>query len=155
MWRGEHISTKIKLFIEQGYDPFLESKIKNYLITRLFCLVKFKMKNGEWSKAYPALVDTGAYTSVIPASKWKDFKLETITTHEMRGIVAKKECYVPVIIGKVKISITDGIKETKELETHAFCALTDSVPLILGVKDLLDRLKLTVDIKNREGFVEE
>ena len=150
-----HISTKIKLFVEQGYDPFLESKITNYLVTRIFTLMKFMLQDGNWSKTYPALVDTGAYTSVIPASRWKDFELETIANHEMRGIVTKKECFVPVIISKVKLSITDGIKETKEFETHVFCALTDTVPLILGFKDLLDRLKLTIDMKNKEGFIED
>lgn len=149
------ISTRIKLFVEQGYDPFLENKIKNYLITRIFCLVKFMLKNGKWSKPYPALIDTGAYTSVIPASKWKDFKLEIITSHEMKGIVAKKECYVPVIIGKMKISLTDGVNESSECDAHVFCALTDTVPMILGFKDLLDKLKLTIDMKNKEGFIEE
>jgi len=47
-----------------------------------------------------------------------------------------------------------GGNQTKETEIHAYLALTDEVPLILGFKDLLTEFRLCFSYPD-EAWIEE
>lgn len=144
---------RIKLYFEIFRDKNIEKKIKNFDIIRLKCRVLFK-KEERWSDLYPAIIDTGAHTSVIPFSIWKNIQHIEITNHKIMGLSKKEESSVPVIIGKITCVITDGENQTNELETYAFLALTDNVPIIIGFKDLLSKFSVYFDYKKKEAFME-
>ena len=106
--KAGRISIRIKLTVKKFKDQGILRKIPKFGdSTRIFSFVKIKQKDGSWSKTYPVIVDTGAHTSVIPMSKWMFSDIKLLADHEMTGIVPKKECYLPVKIGKMKIVICD------------------------------------------------
>lgn len=146
---------RVHLYFETFTHKELERKIKGYNIIRLKAAVKLKTPYG-WSKIYDAIVDTGAHTSVIPQSVWEGIEKEIITKHSMQGLSIKPECAIPVMIGKAFCMLVDeGGNQTKEKDIHAYLAVTDDVPLIIGFKDLLSQLKLYCDYKNNKAWVEE
>ena len=128
---------------------------ENFEIIRLRCNVQFKDKIG-WTEAYDAIVDTGAYCSLIPLSIWENLKVEKIADYKIKGIQTKEECAIPVIIGKISCIIIDSEgNETSERNLYAFLALVDNVPLILGFKDLLSKFKMVFDFRTKEAYIEE
>ena len=48
-------------------------------------------------------------------------------------------------IGKIKLKLIDEENETGEIEIYAYLAMTDEVPLIIGLKDLLTRFRVCFD----------
>ncbi len=145
----------IKLFFRRSFNKEIEKKIKNYEFIRLMGRIIFKTNNG-WSDLEKAMIDTGAPTSLIPFSIWKDISVERITDHKVAGINPSPECSIPIIIGKVNCIIVDEYNNrSREIEIHAYLAMTDEVPLILGFKDLLSKFRVCFDYAENEAFVEE
>ncbi|MBI2507783.1 hypothetical protein HYV89_02410 [Candidatus Woesearchaeota archaeon] len=79
---------KVSLFFETLRDISIERYIQDYKIIRLKVGVQFKTTNG-WTKPYPAIVDTGAHTSVIPLSIWKNLIHENFGEYKMFGVSKK------------------------------------------------------------------
>ena len=46
-------------------------------------------------------------------------------------------------------------RKSSELEIHAYLAMTDEVPLIVGFKDLLAKFRVCFDYSENEAYVEE
>ena len=145
----------IKLYFELQVDEKLSKKVKEIDVLRLECDVAFRTFDGEIKIYDAAIVDTGAFISLIPRSIWENVEHEKIASHVVRGIVPKKECSVDVIIGKIKIRLIDEENETNEMEVYAYLAMTDEVPLIIGFKDILTEFKISIDFKENEAFIEE
>ena len=144
----------IKLYFKSKKDPLLEKKVPGLDILRLKCDVRFEEKSGEiWN--YDAILDTGAFISLIPFSIWKNVEHEEIERHTVKGIIPGKECSIDVIIGKIKLKLIDEENETGELNIYAYLAMTDEVPLILGFKDLLSKFRVCFDYGENEAFLEE
>lgn len=144
----------IELFFREFLNEEIEKKIKNYKLIRLMGWVSFRTYTGM-SDPQEAIIDTGAPTSVIPFSMWKELPIIRITTHKVQRINPKPECSIPIIIGKVKCVLLDERgNQTKETEIHAYLALTDEVPLILGFKDLLTEFRLCFSYPD-EAWIEE
>ncbi len=135
-------------------DTELQEKIGGYKSIRLTGMICFKLNN-SWSEARRAIIDTGAHISLIPFSVWKNACAQKITDHYLKGVVPKKECIVPVLIGNVKCFLMDDANETEEMRILAYLALIDEIPLIIGFKDLLERFKLTIDYQNNTAYIEE
>ena len=122
---------------------------------RLECDVAFRTVNDEIEVYDAAIIDTGAFISLIPRSIWKNVEHEEIARHSVKGIVPKKECSIDVIIGKIKVKLIDEENETNEMDIYAYLAMTDEVPLILGFKDLLSKFRVCFDYGENEAFLEE
>lgn len=91
------ISTRIELSVKKLCDTELLEKLPDYgEVVRIFCLIKFKTKNG-WTGTHRAIADTGAHTSVIPYSVWKNSEHEILATHCVRSIVPEYKMSVKVV----------------------------------------------------------
>jgi len=144
----------IKLYFKSKKYTKLEGKVEGIDILRLKCDVRFREKSSKfWT--YDAIVDTGAFISLIPYSIWKNVEHVEITRHYVGGIVPRKECSIDVIIGKIKLKLIDEENETDEMEICAYLAMTDEVPLIIGFKDLLTKFKIYIDFPENEAWIEE
>ena len=87
---------------------------------------------------------------------WKEISVTRIIDHKVAGINPRPECSIPVIIGKVSCILLDEYSgKSRELEIHAYLAMTDEVPLIIGFKDLLTRFKLCIDFPENEAWIDE
>ncbi len=79
-----HISTRIELVAKKLSDIELLEKLPDYgELTRIFCMAKFKAKNG-WLETHRAIVDTGAHTSVIPCSIWQKSEYKILGGHYLQ-----------------------------------------------------------------------
>ena len=134
----------IKLFFETLRSKELESKVNGLNIIRLRCSVQIEKIGGEPS-VHDAIVDTGAFISLIPFSIWKDAEVERIAEHSVKGIISKPECSIPILIGRIKLRLIDEENQTREINSYAYLALTDEIPLLLGFKYLLSEFKLYFD----------
>lgn len=145
----------VKLFFSTSIYQPLNDLIPSHKIIRLKCLVQFETTSG-WSKSYEAIVDTGGHTSVIPYSIWKKTKYKRISEYKISGLSPKPECAIPVIIGKNKCVIVDDLNNcTKEYIIHAFLALTDEIPLIIGFIDILQKFAIHFNYEINEAYIEE
>lgn len=145
---------RVKLYFETIYDPEIQKKIENIEIIRLKSLVIFK-RIDEIIEYRDAIIDTGAYISLIPESIWKYLKRKELTKHKVKGLSIKPECAISVIIGKINCTLCDlNGNATKEQEIYAYLASTDKVPLILGFKDLLSKFKICFDYDRNVAFIE-
>ncbi len=143
--------SRVNLF----FETFRDIEIDNYTIVRLKCGVQFKTKFG-WSQPYSAIVDTGAHTSVIPLSLWKELVHEKIQRYKIYGISKQDGCSVSGDIGKVILIVVDeNGNQTKELEICAFLAETDQIPLIIGFNGLLEKLRVNFDFRKDEASAED
>lgn len=116
--------------------------------------MRFKTPD-DWTEARYAIVDTGAHTSLLPLSLWKELDVRILADHFVRGLVPREECKIDVRVGWVKGRIVDKEgNSTPQVEFRAFLALTDSIPLIVGFKDLLDKLRLEIDPATGRAFIE-
>jgi hypothetical protein len=65
------LSIKVNLRIVNEFDFDLTEKIPDYDgLIRILCDIRFKTLNG-WSIAESAIIDTGAFTSILPLSLWE------------------------------------------------------------------------------------
>jgi len=137
------------------YDPDLFMKYPNYGgLLRIISTIVLKTKSG-WSKPRFAIIDTGAHTSIFPLTVWEEADVEVIGDYNVRGLVPKEECVLPVKIGLVCAVIFDKFgNQTSELKFRSYLALTDNIPLIIGFKDLMDKCELKFNSKNASGYIE-
>ena len=75
-------------------------------IIRLFGRVQFKVKE-NWSESYNAIVDTGAPFSLLPLEIWQEAEIEILTDTVVRGLIPKKQCILPVKVGKTTVRLID------------------------------------------------
>jgi len=143
----------VKLFFETLKSRELEAKAGGIEIVRLRCYVQFEKTSGDVS-IHDALIDTGAFISLIPFSIWKDADVKRLGSHSVGGIISKQECVIPVIIGKVDIRLIDEENQTEKINIHAYLALTDEIPLIIGFKDVLSSFRICFDYKKDAAWLE-
>lgn len=126
-----------------------------YEIVRLMCSIRFKTLKG-WTRPFRGVIDTGAHTTLIPLSLWRQLLCKSIKKTMVQGIVAREECSIPVIIGRVWGQFLDEEdNQSKELEVISYLALTDETPLIIGFKDLLEKFNVYFDFQSKEAYLKE
>lgn len=137
------------------YDIELSEKIPDYEgLLRLVCRARFRTANG-FTEARHSIVDTGAHTSIIPLSLWKRLDIKLMAEHYVRGLVPKKECFMDVKVGLVKARIVDEEgNQTDEMNVRAFLSPVDTVPVIIGFKDLLEKFKVCFDPTKKMAYIE-
>ncbi len=123
-------------------------------LLRIISIIILKTKSG-WSKPRFSIIDTGAHTSILPLTVWKEADVEIFGDYFVRGLVPKEECVLPVKIGWIHGMIIDRLgNRTSELRFRAYLAPTDDVPLIIGFKDLMEKCELQFDSKSLIGYIE-
>jgi hypothetical protein len=154
------MGTKIDVFFVTGIDKELDKKLsaKGYknrgLVIRIYCYIIFKTDSG-WTKPFPAIIDTGAHTSLIPFDIWSTCKTNILVDHYVKGLVPKEECKIDVKVGELSGVLVDRKNLSKEYRFLSYFAPTNEVPLILGLKELLSKFKLFIDYKNNTAWLEE
>ena len=89
-----------------------------------------------------------------PFSIWKDADVKRLGNHSVGGINQKQECAIPVIIGKIDVGLIDEENQTEKTNIHAYLALTDEIPLIIGFKDMLSSFRICFDYKKDAAWIE-
>ena len=85
----------IKLIISRELNKELNNRIPGLGdFIRVKCRAKFKRMRGDYTEPITALLDTGAFMSLIPYDIWQEMEVDILTTYKMRGVVPKKECEV-------------------------------------------------------------
>ena len=146
------ISIKINLEINREIrDKELELKITNFKpLIRIFGKIKFQ----NLGLPEDVIIDTGAHISLIPFQLWKDLDVHIIAQHHMGGVVPEKN--IPVNVGYIKAKIVDEEENsTDELEFLSYLALTSKVPLILGMRDLLEKFDLYILFSKDKAYLEK
>jgi hypothetical protein len=99
---------------------------RRHEFTRMFCMVSFK-SNSKYIEPTLALIDTGAFISLLPQFIWKDIDVEFIGDYKVRGIVRRKECSIPVKVGNTKCRLTDRYGNiSSPFDALIYCAYTSS-----------------------------
>ena len=152
LWRVVIISIKINLEINREIrDKELELKIIGFKpLIRIFGKIKFQ----NLGLPEDTLIDTGAHISLIPFQLWKDLDVRVIAQHHMGGVVPEKN--IPVNVGYIKAKIVDEEENsTDEIEFLSYLALTNKVPLILGMRDLLERFDIHILFSEDKTYLEK
>jgi hypothetical protein len=146
------MSTKrIKLYFCKFENPDLIDV--DIGIIRLFCEVAFVSKEG-YTDSYSAILDTGAPVSIIPYHIWSMLKVNKLKDYVIRGIVPKKECFLPVTIGEIFCILLDREQSTEEIKIKSYLVHSNGVPLIIGFKDLLDSFGIYLDFRKKIAYLE-
>ncbi|HID63582.1 MAG TPA: hypothetical protein EYP49_12715 [Anaerolineae bacterium] len=143
------MSTKIKLTVLKQPSPHDPS----VPITRLLVGVAFRTYNGL-TKSYRAIVDTGAPTSLLPFSVWRPCRALKLRETVISGIVARKECELPVIEAAVACMLSDDQSALPEMVIRAHLAPHDNVPLLIGFGGILDRVILHCSVPMGTAYLE-
>lgn len=123
-------------------------------VIRLKGWVKLLRADDTFGEARHAIIDTGAFVSIIPLHIWQGLALSiSADSVTFGGINPHPECQVPSVLGQVTGILVDRESHlSPECVFPAFLAKTDQVPLILGFANLLSRFKICFDYDNGEAF---
>jgi|TARA_B100000315_G_C14472507_1_gene539044 predicted aspartyl protease len=145
------IFTQINVNINrESRDRKLELSIPNLKpIIRIFCKIKFE----SLSTTEDAIIDTGAHISVIPYEVWSNMDVKIETNHIMKGAIPGKE--MPVKVGYVKAKLVDENNKSRDISFLSYLALTNKVPLILGMRDLLEKFDLHILFSENKSYLEQ
>ncbi|RLG25866.1 hypothetical protein DRN76_02165 [Methanosarcinales archaeon] len=143
----------IRLSFIRWKDEDLEDLIPGYgTLLRVMAKVRFKTPFG-YTKPYDAVVDTGAHTSLLPLEIWQDLETKILADYEVRGVAPKPECKVDVKVSKIKCVVFDELGNQKGFEIFAYLASVGDIPLILGFKDLLEKLDLHIEFSENKAWL--
>jgi hypothetical protein len=148
------MNKRLQLFFST--EPFLDpkSKVELHRGIRLLAVAQF-MTSESWSKPESAIVDTGAPISLIPYKIWKKCATKIIGEAELKGVIPKKECVMPVKVAKIELRLIDPMYATETIETNAYLAQNDNVPLLIGFEKLLSEFEIFFSYHNKNAFIEE
>jgi len=116
----------------------------------------FKLRNSkEFGEIEKGIIDTGAPISVIPLQMWEDADIKIIGKDKLRGIIPNEKCRLTVDVGKTKCVLTDIFGNvSSEIEILAFLAHTNKIPLLIGMKRILEKGKMWLDTPKKLGYIE-
>jgi len=145
---------RINFVISREIQKDLNKDINFGRAIRIKTEVKFKQMK-SWSRSFFAIIDTGAYISLLPHDVWKNADVEIIgTNYWLRGLVPNSK--FPVKLGRVKCVLLDSkLNISDGIGMLAFLSDSEQMPLILGFKDVLEKIKMFIDCKNNEAYIEE
>jgi hypothetical protein len=126
-------------------------------VIRLMTNVCFRRPDGSFSEAFEAVVDTGAFVSVLPRNIWREIKREIkVADASFGGISERKQCQIKCSIGTVTCFLTDERgNRSHDYNIVAFLAKTDKVPLIIGFADLLEKMRTCFRYQIGEAWIED
>ncbi len=145
-----------RLQLRFSTEPHFDSKsgVELHKGIRLLTVMQFLAVKG-WGEPEIAIVDTGAPISLVPYRIWRKYINEVIGETELRGVIPKKECVMPVKVAIVRIRLVDPEYTTEEIELKAYLALSEDVPLIIGFENLLSEFNIFCSYRTQNAFIEE
>jgi len=145
---------KLRLFFST--EPLIDAKseVELHKGIRLLTVVQFRTTE-TWSDPQIAIVDTGAPISLVPPKIWKECDIHSIGEAELRGVIPKKECVMPVKVAKICLRLLDPEYVTEEIKTKVYLAQTDNIPLIIGFEKLLSEFNVFFTYCTQNAFIEE
>jgi len=147
------MSTKIKLHYSKALDISLLEKGIEVWLRRITIQTAFKTSKG-FTQPYEAIVDTGAPVSILPPAIWQDIEKEILGDYRIKGIVPKKDAFLPVKVANVCAALLDEHKSTRMLKIKAYLSIEPEVPLVLGFENFLSQAKIYSDTQNNSGYIE-
>ena len=145
------MSTRLVLTVKRLPDIRLIDH--GFWLLRVLCDLRFLSRTGP-SDPYPAIIDTGAPTSIIPRSLWDRAPVRRLKSFSLQGLVARKECAVSVTAGVISAVLQDAHGHQVKRTFRAYLAEHDEVPLILGMQDVLAEAKFFLDLKTQTAWLE-
>lgn len=122
---------------------------------RLKCLVGFKEREGKNYRLCEGIIDTGSYVTVLPFGLTEKIEKKISGKYKIKGFNVKKECTIPVSVGKTKCVLFDKQgNSSSEMIISSYFAQTDEIPIILGFADLLTKFKIKIDYQKGIAFLE-
>ncbi|MDP3723178.1 MAG: hypothetical protein Q8R91_06770 [Candidatus Omnitrophota bacterium] len=143
----------IRLALTVKRLPDVELIDRGFWLVRVLCDVRFPLRQGL-SDPYPAIIDTGAPTSIIPLSLWSQTHVRRLKPFLLQGLVARKECAISVTAGIIGAVLEDLQGRQLRRSFRTYLAQTDEVPLILGMQDMLEDGKVFLDLKAQTAWLE-
>jgi len=144
---------EIQTFFETFLDNELYAKLQERSnVIRLYCMIKFKTKDG-FTEPYPAIIDTGAHTSLLPLRIWKLAEHRIFCEHYIKGLVPNTK--LDVKVGEVNAILVDVLNKSREYKFLSYFSPSDETPLILGFKELLSKLKISINYKSNRSYIIE
>lgn len=146
------MNRKIQLYFSKKtlIDP--KSGIELHKGIRLLGIIQF-LSHNSWNDPEYAIIDTGAPISLVPQYLWENSAISVMGDTELRGVIQKKECILPVKVAKIILRLMDIKYLTKEIEIKAYLAPNDNVPLIIGFEDLLSEFDIFFSYSSQEAFI--
>ena len=148
------MNSRLKLFFstESVFDG--KSGVELHKGIRLLTIAQFLNVRG-WSEPEVAIVDTGAPISLVPYRIWRKCTNEVIGEAELRGVIPKKECVMPVKVAVVRLRLVEPEYATEGIEVKAYLAPNDEVPLIIGFENILSEFNVFFSYHTQIAFIEE
>lgn len=146
--------TKIALSFKEAVDLELLEQGVGIKLVRIIGQARFRSREG-WTDLYPVIIDTGAPVSVLPRRIWDRVEVKRLAEHTLRGIVPKKECSLPVVVGELTCLLADEENVTPYLSILAYLADTDEIPPLIGFAGILDKFKINIDYFQNKVYMEE
>ena len=144
---------RIALEVRRERDLQVGHRHHGLFLYRVWARVRFRQA-GRWSEAHPAILDTGAPYSLLPASLWSRLRVKRLVKMPLRGIVPGAAAELDAVLARVSGQLLDARHISPPLPFNAMLADTDQVPLILGWSGCLDRARLFLDAPRHRGWLE-
>jgi len=146
------VSIKIDLEFETRLDSELLSVGISICLIRLIASLRLKTAKA-WTDPYKAIIDTGSPITLIPKHIWDKVSIKWISPGFIQltglgsgGVSGKLAEVVMVFLDKKGLFPPILLK--------GFLVDSDTVPLIIGFKDVLTHIKLVCDYRTKTAFLQ-
>lgn len=139
---------QIQLHIYRGlHQPSLAAG-QRIRANRIVTKVGFATNTGWTSFDSIAIVDTGAPISLFPESMWQGIDRQVLGSVMTGGVSEKPECKFQADLAIIQLALSDGRATLGPFRVHALLAHNDKVPALLGFADVLERLRILIDLSH-------
>lgn len=143
-------------FKETTVRPELARKIREAFglefnhITSIPVTALFKKLEGTWTTGINMTFDTGAGISLLPNYLYNELSVQNYVPHQVAGI--SKEILVNVRISRVTAKLIDSHgTSSPEFDLWVAFADRDDVPSLLGMKDIINKVKFKLNPKEKNA----
>jgi hypothetical protein len=144
--------TKIRLYWKTAFDPAHLANGVHVRIIRLYVPVSFK-ETTEWSDPVNAIIDLGSPLTVLPKRIWQNMQnIQYLSGAVPLGGIGSGT--VLARLAQIQLAFLSTQKEIVERTIKAYLAEDDSVPLLLGIEDLLTEARLVCDYPKSKAFLQ-
>ncbi len=145
------MSIKIKLNIRKELNlELIEDGIELY-IYRL--IARVRILDLKKSLVEEVIIDTGSPITIIPHSLWKDENI-TLLKHKNKYLFGFDKNLLKGNLAKVRLSFIDDINISPTLDIKAYLIYDDSIPLIIGMEDIINKVRIVTDGKKQKYYIE-
>lgn len=146
------MSTKVLLYWRTSIDKAHHEHNLRVRIIRLVARLCFRKPDG-WSQPLNAIVDTGNPVTLLPRSVWQEiFNAEILSEPIVLSGVGKGA--LKARLAKIEVAFISTRKEIVTTRIKAYFAEEDTVPLLVGVEDLLTSSRLVCDYPKSKTFLQ-